>query len=158
MKKAFILALDNNKKILRQFVARMTEQELDRRIKDYWTIYEHVDHLVVCQKMYIGRIEQFMTEKNPVMKPYTPDDKPKAEGGAKSVKELIAEYCSLRDKQIKLVKKAKKEVWEKTGSHEEYEKYTFEILIRHMLVHDSYHMYRMEELWIMKEQYIKELK
>jgi uncharacterized damage-inducible protein DinB len=156
MKKAFITALENNKKILKQFIEQMTEEEINRRIRDYWTIYEHIDHLVVCQKMLLGRIEQFLKEDNPVMKPYNPEDKPKT--SKESVEELIYEFCELRDKQIKLIKKAKKTVWEKVGSHKEYSKYSFEILIRHTLLHDSWHMLRMEELWIMKEEFIKELK
>jgi hypothetical protein len=155
MKKAFIFGLDNNKKILTQFIERMTEQEINRRIKDYWTIFEHIDHLVVTQKMLLGRIEQFIKEDNPIMKPYNPDDKPKT--GKASVEDLLKEFCEYRDKQITLIKKAKKSVWDKIGTHEEYSKYSFEILIRHTLIHDSYHLFRMEELWIEKEQYIKEL-
>jgi len=156
MKKAYIIALAKNKKILQQFVKQMTEEEINRRIKDYWTIYEHIDHLVVCQKMLLGRLEQFLKEDTPVMKPYNPEDKPKA--GKASVEELIADFCEIRDKQIKLIKQAKKDVWAKVGKHEEYTKYSFEILIRHTLIHDSYHFFRMEELWIEKEEYIKELR
>jgi hypothetical protein len=156
MKKAFVIALQKNEKILKQFVERMTEEEINRRVKDYWTIYEHIDHLVFCQKMLLGRLEQFIEEENPVMKPYNPDDKPKT--GKASVEELIKEFCVYRDMQIKLIKKAKKDIWNKVGEHSEYSKYTFEILIRHTLLHDSWHMLRMEELWIMKEEFIKELK
>ncbi len=156
MKKAFIVALENNKDLLAQFVERMTEKEINRRIRDYWTIYEHIDHLVLIQKMLLGRIDQFLKEDDPVMKPYTPDDKPKA--GKASVKDLINEFCEIRDRQIKLIKSAKKNVWEKTGSHKEYSRYSFEILLRHIVFHDTYHFYRMEELWIEKEEYIKELK
>jgi protein-S-isoprenylcysteine O-methyltransferase Ste14 len=156
MKKAFIVALENNKKILTCFVERMAEEEIDRRIKDYWTIYEHIDHLVSTQRMLFGRIEQFIKEESPVMKPYTPDNKPNA--GEASVKELINMFYDIRDKQIKLIKKAKQKVWRKIGGHAEYSKYSFEILIRQMIFHDTYHFYRMEELWIEKEEYIKELK
>jgi uncharacterized damage-inducible protein DinB len=158
MKKAFIIALENNKKIVKQFFEILTEQEIHRRIKDYWTIYEHMDHLVVCQKILLGRLEQFLIEENPIMKPFVPDDKPKIENKKKEAKELISEFCALRDKQVKLINGAKKNIWEKVGTHEEYEKYSFEILIRHILTHDSFHLFRMEELWIMKEEYVKELK
>jgi hypothetical protein len=156
MEKAFIVALENNKKILIQFVERMTEAEINRRIKDYWTIYEHVDHLVLTQVMLLGRIEQFIKEESPVMKPYTPDDKP--ETGKALTKDLVNEFCEIRDKQIKLIKGAKRNAWEKIGSHKEYTVYSFEILIRHIILHDAYHFFRMEELWIEKEEYIKELK
>lgn len=156
MKKAFIISLENNKAILKQFVERMAEQEINKRIKDYWTIYEHFDHLVVCQKLYLERLGYFINEEHPVMKPYTPEDKPNV--GKATIEELINEFCKCRDKQIRIIKNAKKDVWERTGSHLEYSKYSFEILIRHMIFHDSYHFYRMEELWIEKEELIEELK
>lgn len=158
MKKTFMVALENNKEMLDQFVERMKKEEVERRIKDYWTIYEHIDHLVETQKMLLGRIEQFLEEESPVMRPYTPADKPKLNSPKKTARELVAEFRDLRDRQIKRIRTARKEVWKKTGKHEEYDRYSFEILLRHMIFHDYYHMYRMEELWIEKEQYINELK
>jgi predicted transcriptional regulator YdeE len=38
-----------------------------------------------------------------------------------------------------IIKKAKRGVWQKEGVHPEYKKYSFEILLRHMLLHDSFH-------------------
>jgi hypothetical protein len=77
------------------------------------------------------------------------------EHGNHSVKELLAAYCELRNEQITLVKSADEKIWAKEGGHEEYKKYTFEMLIRHIILHDSFHLYRMEELWMKKERYIK---
>jgi hypothetical protein len=74
-----------------------------------------------------------------------------------SVKELLQKYCELRDEQIQLIKNTTKDIWKKEGVHEEYKKYTFEILVRHAILHDSFHMWRMEELWIENENLIKEL-
>jgi hypothetical protein len=158
MKKAFIVALENNKKILKQFVDNMTQEEINRRIKDYWTIYEHIDHLVETQISILGRIQSFINKEKPVIEPYIPDDHPVVKYPNKSASDLLSEFIELRDKQIKLIEKTKKSVWEKQGSHEEYNEYTFEILVRHIIIHDGYHMFRMEELWIMKDKYIKELK
>jgi uncharacterized damage-inducible protein DinB len=157
IKKELIIGLMNNKNILKQFVSIMTNEEIQRRIKDYWTIYEHLDHLVAAQKVLLGRIKQFMSEDNPAMKPYTPDDRPAVENANKSAGDLVNEFCKLRDIQIGLVKRAKQGVWGKEGRHEEYTKYSFEILLRHILLHDSFHMSRMEELWIKREEYIMEL-
>ena len=158
MKKAFIAGLENSAKVLKQFVETMTDDVIKRRIKDYWTIYDHIDHLVVCQKMLLERIEAFIKEESPVIEPYNPEEKPSEEASKRTARQLVNEFRKLRAKQIKLIKGAKKAVWLRKGSHEEYADYGFEILVRHILLHDSYHMYRMEELWIMKEHYIKELK
>jgi hypothetical protein len=158
LKNDLIIGLANNKNILKQFISSLKEDEIQRRIRDYWTIYEHVDHLVLTQKILLGRIQQFIVENQPViMKPYTPDEKVKVEDVNKSTKNLVNEFCKLRDIQIGLIRKAKRNVWSKEGKHEEYSKYSFEILLRHILLHDSFHMARIEELWIKKEQFIMEL-
>jgi uncharacterized damage-inducible protein DinB len=158
MKRTILRALESNKKILRQFVSAMSPEERARRIRDYWTIDDHIDHLVECQRLLLARIELFLREEAPVMVPYQPDEQAEESSGRKPVDERVAEFCELRDRQIRLVRKAGKSVWKKLGSHEEYSTYTFEILLRHIALHDSFHMYRMEELWLMKEEYIKELK
>lgn len=157
LKKDLITGLTNNKRILRQFVSAMQAEAIQRRIKDYWTIYEHLDHLVVTQRMLLGRIQQFLAEERPVMKPYVPEDKPEVENASKSATELVLEFEKLRDEQVALIKKANRTVWQKEGIHPEYRKYGFEILLRHVLLHDSFHMWRMEELWIEKEELIREL-
>ena len=157
LKKDLITGLTTNERILRQFVSVIEAEAIQRRIKDYWTIYEHLDHLVVTQKMLLGRIRQFLVEDRPAMKPYIPEDKPEVENASRSASELVGEFEKLRDEQVALIKKAKRGVWQKEGIHPEYKKYSFEILLRHMLLHDSFHMWRMEELWIEKEELIKEL-
>lgn len=158
LKNYFLIGLSNNKAILRQFVSVIGENDIHRRIKDFWTIYEHIDHLVLTQKILLGRIEQFIVEEYPIIKPYIPEDKPTVGDAKKSAKELVEEFIQLRNLQIGLIKKAKRSVWQKEGEHPEYSKYSFEILIRHILLHDSVHMWRIEELWIEKEELIQELK
>ena len=157
LKNDFVIGLSNNKNILKQLVLVINENDIHKRIKDFWTIYEHIDHLVVTQKMLLGRIQQFIVEDKPIMKPYIPEDKPTVENDKKSAKDLVEEFIKIRDLQIGIIKKAKRNVWHKEGIHPEYLKYSLEILIRHILLHDSFHMWRIEELWIEKEELIKEL-
>ena len=158
IKKDLINGLSNNKNILKQFISNMKQDEIQKRIKDYWTIYEHVDHLVVTQKMLLGRIQQFIVEDKPAMKPYIPEDTHEAENTPKSINDLVKEFVKLRDMQIALIKKATRRVWQKQGIHPEYKKYSFEILVRHMYLHDAFHMWRIEELWIENEELIQEMK
>ena len=155
IKNDFIKILDLNKNILCQFIESMTNIEINNRIKNYWTIYEHIEHLTFSQNILVGRIKQFLEEDNPKIKPFGAENR--TFGKKYSVKELLKKYCELRDEQIKLIKNANEDIWKKEGMHEEYKKYTFEILIRHVILHDSFHMWRMEELWIENEDLIKEL-
>jgi hypothetical protein len=158
IKKYLLSSLSNNKYILKQFVSQMSDEEIRKRILDYWTIYEHLDHLVLTQKILLGRIQQFIVEDNPIMKPYIPDEKAVVENNNKTAMDIVNEFIKLRDMQIALIRKANRNVWNKKGIHPEYKKYSFEILIRHVLLHDSFHMCRIEELWIENEDLIKELK
>jgi hypothetical protein len=151
-----IKIMELNKNILCQFIGNMDDMEINNRIKDYWTIYEHLEHLTMCQNILLHRIKQFIKEDNPVIKPYRPENG-ENNNEKYSVKGLLEKYCGLREEQILLIKDVNKDIWEKDGKHEEYKRYTFEILVRHIILHDSFHMYRMEELWIGKEEYIKPL-
>jgi hypothetical protein len=151
----FVKILDLNKNILCQFVERMTDTEINKRIKNYWTIYEHIEHLAFSQNILLGRIKQFIEEDRPVIKPFDAENRTFV--GKYSVKELLQRYCELRDEQIKLIKDAANDKWKNEGVHEEYKKYTCEILVRHAILHDSFHMWRMEELWIENDDLIKEL-
>jgi len=157
IEKELLTGLANNKRILRQLVSVAGDGAMRRRIKDYWTIYEHLDHLVVAQRMLLGRIRQFLEEERPVMRPYVPEAHPEVEGEDKSADELVDEFEALRDEEIRLIEGAGGEVWAKEAEHPEYRKYGFEILVRHILLHDGFHMWRMEELWIEREELIKEL-
>jgi hypothetical protein len=55
-----------------------------------------------------------------------------------------------------IIKNTTKDIWKKEGRHEEYKKYTFEILIRHSIFHNSFNMWWMDELWIENEDLLKE--
>jgi uncharacterized damage-inducible protein DinB len=156
-KKVLLRSLKDNKAILRQFLESMTEEEIHRKIKDYWTIYEHLEHLVETQQVILKRIELFIREAAPTLVPYTPDKAPEAKSSPPSTAQLLDQFDKWRDKQLDLVKNSKKETWKKSGTHPEYTRYSFEILLRHALVHDSFHMARIEQLWIMKEEFIMPL-
>ena len=146
-----------NISILRDFIAAIPDGELRRRRHaDYWTIHEHLNHLVITQLMLCRRIELFIKEDRPVIVPFVPDDKPKDESSAsKSVRELLDAFAKWREKQLQLLETCPAGVWARTAVHPEYHSYSFEILVRHILLHDSYHMNRIEELWLLKDEFLK---
>ncbi len=153
-----IEALEDNIEILFAFVGSMGNERIHERRKDkYWSVYQHIRHLSTSQAMLYGRLEQFVREENPAVLPFGPEDTSEAaEAEPRPISELMRSFELMRKKQIELIRKAGPEVWTKEAKHPEYEKYTFEILIRHILIHDSFHMYRMEELWILKDEFLGE--
>ncbi|UCF96684.1 MAG: DinB family protein [Spirochaetaceae bacterium] len=157
--KALIQGLKLGSGILEDFLAGIPEAALHRkRREDFWSLYEHVEHLAITQLMLYKRLERFVKEEHPEFVPYFPDEKEeKREKKIKPVAEILSSYRRWRDKQVQLIEKADSALWEKTATHPEYEQYGFKILVRHILLHDSFHLYRMEELWLSRDEYLTEL-
>jgi hypothetical protein len=150
-----INALEASKNILRDFIGRMTETEINCRVKNYWTVYEHLRRLAFAQNILLHRIKQFIAQENPVIKPSAPANMVAEKNYY--VSNLLELYYNSRNQQIAAIKNIDEKIFNKKGRRPEYKKYTLEILIRHILLHDAFHMYRMEELRIKKDELILDL-
>lgn len=144
--------------LLREFVSTIPENKLDLRRGDgFWTISEHVNHLAHVQPMLLDRFNRFMNEERPEFIPFTPcksEDESPASIGIDSALQQFEQY---RNKQLILLESAGIDIWQRTASHPEYDQYSFSILTRHVLMHDHWHMYRIEELWLTKDAYLTRL-
>ncbi len=154
-KDTYIVSLKNNVEILKDFLDSMSHDEIHYRVKNFWTIYQHVEHLADSQNVLLHRMNLFLREENPVIKPFSPNGKGSAT--VLPIDRHVEEFERLRNQQISLIENADEKVWDKSGEHPEFKKYNFDILIRHALLHDGFHMWRMEELWIKKDNLILEL-
>ena len=145
--------------ILEDFISEVPEEQLHRkRGEGFWSLYEHVEHLALTQLMLYKRLQRFVKEKRPEFVPYFPDEEEdRGEKKVKPVAEILSVYRRWRDKQVELIENADAALWEKTAIHPEYDRYGFKILVRHILLHDSFHLYRMEELWLARDEYLTEL-
>ena len=146
--------------ILSQFVETIPESRLDLRRGDgFWTVAEHVSHLAQVQPMLLKRFERFVTEEHPEFVPYLPDsgkDEPDTPPRM-SMTSALDQFACYRTSQLRLLKTADEITWKKTATHPEYEAYSLYILTRHVMMHDHWHMYRMEELWLTKDAYLTRL-
>ncbi|NQT24214.1 DinB family protein [candidate division KSB1 bacterium] len=155
-----IQSLSLNMDILRRFVSQIPEIKLHlRRGERFWTIYEHVHHLALVQPMLFRRIRQFVKEEHPVIHAFTPnpEEDKKQDAHLKPVHELLESFASWREKQVDLIQSCNEDVWKRVGEHPEYDQYPFETLILHILAHDGFHLYRMEELWLVKDGSLSKL-
>lgn len=150
-------ALRRTPAILSAFVRTIPGDKLDlRRGETFWTLAEHISHLARVQPMLLKRFEQFMNEEHPVFVPYIPGGVPEAPPPM-SVPDALAQFAQYRDRQLRLLEGAGSATWKRTGTHPEYEAYSLYILTRHALMHDYWHMYRMEELWLAKDAFLTAL-
>jgi uncharacterized damage-inducible protein DinB len=145
--------------ILKAFVTSIPESNLNERRGDgFWTIAEHVIHLADVQSMLLERIQRFIDEDLPEFVPYFPkDDEKDTRPENIEIDAALMAFQEVREKQIALLTKTDKTVWKKTATHPEYDQYSLYILVRHILMHDHWHMYRMEELWLTKDAYLTDV-
>jgi hypothetical protein len=129
--------------------ARLTE----RRREGAWTVAEHAIHLAEAQIRLTGRIQLILAEDNPEIVPYLPD--PKAPPvPTLTLTEALSVFAAERAKQVGILRPLPAAAWKRTARHREYEAYGLHILARHMLLHDHWHLYRMEELWLTREEFL----
>ncbi|SPF39253.1 DinB family protein [Syntrophobacter sp. SbD1] len=146
--------------ILSEFVKSIPEERIfSRRGEGFWTIAEHVSHLAEVQPMLLDRFQRFMDEDRPEFVPCIPED-----GGDEpvrtvysSVSDALDNFALCRNKEIDLLESARDIMWHKRATHPEYESYSLYILARHTLMHDFWHMYRIEELWLTRDAYLTKL-
>ncbi len=145
--------------ILSSFVDTIPDDKMNLRRGDgFWTIAEHVSHLATVQPMLLERIQRFMDEDQPRFVPFVPAEDeseslpPQLEAGP-----ALEQFSHSRNQQLALLEQADADAWQKQGSHPEYAQYSLYILARHILMHDHWHMYRMEELWLTGDAYLTKL-
>jgi len=147
--------------ILSELVKSIPEGKIHLRRGDgFWTVAEHLSHLAQVQPMLLDRFQRFMNEDHPEFIPYIPGSgKDKHDSPAiVSIDDALDLFAHYRNKELALLESADDITWQKTASHPEYESYSLHILTRHALLHDYWHMYRIEELWLTRDAYLTKLR
>ena len=145
--------------ILEAFVRTIPAKNLNRiRAEGCWSIAEHVSHLAQVQPMLLERILRFMREDEPEFIPYIPgEDDAEERPPVVEMPAAFEAFNQYREKQVALLETADDFTWQKAGRHPEYALYSLYILARHILMHDHWHMYRIEELWLTQDAYLTKL-
>ena len=143
--------------ILSAFVMALPEDKLNRRRgAGFWTVAERASHLVQVQAMLLERLQRFLDEDRPEFVPYILGDAEEEDKPPEmEMKAALAEFAQCRQQQLALLEKADDATWQKTAIHPEYDLYTLYILTRHILMHDHWHMYRMEQFWLTKDEFLE---
>jgi hypothetical protein len=143
------------KNLLNEIPPEMVELQ---RLEGAWTITEHMAHLAEIQPVMLHRLELFKKEKNPLIKPFNPVNSDLTDWKARPIEKIFESYQVNRKKQISFISEESDEYFQRQANHPEYSSYSPDILLRHMLMHDHWHMYRMEDLWLAREGFVSELK
>ena len=141
--------------IIGEYVLQIPEERrILRRGEDggTWTIEEHLFHLADVQPMLLGRMRKILSEENPVIEPYFPENG-NGDSRWKSIDEALESFRSLRREQCLLIGSASEEDLLREAVHGEYERYTIPLILSHMIFHEYWHMYRIEEIWLTRDGY-----
>lgn len=129
-----------------------------RRIPGKWSIHEHACHIATGdQAGFIDRFKQFVNEQKPRIKPLSGESYPSDYLIKMNLSEALDIFFEKRKELVDLVNSADKSIWAKEAEHPEYQIFTPYIMLRHRLMHDHFHMYRIEELWLTNEEYLKKI-
>lgn len=142
--------------LLRAMLSGIPNSKLKEPLKPgKWTIHEHVCHLSQAEKMIGERFEKFHDDPAPEFHPYLPGT---TEPDDQLIKlDMQRELDVLESARSELVSRLQSfdpAVWSKKAVHDEYYDYDPLILLRHTLMHDHFHMYRIEELWLTKPEFL----
>lgn len=71
----------------------------------------------------------------------------------KSLDDAFIEYKVERKNQIDLFNNLTDVDFCNEASHGEYIRYNIPIIMNHMIYHEYWHMYRIEDIWLTKDEY-----
>ncbi len=134
-------------------VREMRDEWLKRRPHpDRWSVHEHACHLAVVHPLFQGRLEQFVSEERPVIKPYDPAvDDPDDALIKMDLDEALDRFSRDRAELVAQLRGLDDAMWSRTADHKEYDHYDLFIMFRHLSLHDLFHAYRIEELVLRKD-------
>ena len=151
-----INGLNDSPTVLKNFVNDIPDDKFKiRKINNKWTIHEHICHLTQAEEMIYERFFAFQTMLNPSFSAYIP-------GITIETNSLInldidielINFKTRRNQTVELIRGFDADVWMRKANHEEYTEYGAYIFLRHVAMHDYFHMYRIEELWLTKNEFL----
>lgn len=130
---------------VRRLTAGLDEDSLaERTIPGKWSLKEIVCHLWRVQEVFEGRIEAMLTQANPSIVPYSPDqDSEFGEKLQSQAAELVEGFLAEREQLVTLLASLSASDWRRSGSHPEYPHYDVQFQVEYMTYHEAHHIYQM---------------
>jgi hypothetical protein len=149
--------LEKTPRILTELLSQIPAEVLKaRRIRNSWCIHEHACHVATGDRIgFIDRLHQFLDEECPVFVPLSGESFPPDYLMEMSLKSALDGFFEDRAEVIELARSLEPSLWAGEGRHPEYITFTPYIMLRHRLMHDYFHMHRIEELWLTREQCLR---
>ena len=143
-----LYALTETPRLLKELITEIDpELYKEKIITGKWTIHEHATHIAVGDIYgFQKRINDFKQEGKPIFKPLSGDNFDDNFFIKLDLKKTVYDFFEIRQRTIELAKKFDSNDWNKLAIHPEYKTYTPYIMLRHLLMHDHNHLYKIEDM------------
>ncbi len=137
--------LRDNMEEVRRLTAEPDEAALNKRtVPDKWSLKELIAHLYRVQQVFEQRIVAMLTEENPTVTVYDPDqDGEFQELLRRPAKDLIVALQSNRELLLAQLEMLDAAEWHRKGRHPEYSGYDVHFQVDYMVHHEAHHLYQM---------------
>jgi hypothetical protein len=150
---AILAALERAPSIVIPLVREVRPAILTRRPKPKkWSAHEHACHLATIHPVMSSRLDLMLTELKPRITPFFPSAED--EDGALlkvNLDEALDRFALDRKLLLRRLQGLSASDWQRTAEHGEYNRYSVFIMFRHLVMHDMFHAYRIEELLLKKD-------
>ena len=150
---ALIAALENAPRVIIPLIREVPPELLKRRPSPTkWSAHEHACHLSGTDGPFRARLDLILSTPAPFIKSIV--NSPEIESGALlsvDLDESLERYVRERASLVKRLKELSAEDWQRTAEHEAFSHYSVWIMFRHLLNHEMFHAYRIEELLLKKD-------
>jgi uncharacterized damage-inducible protein DinB len=117
-----------------------------------WSAHEHACHLADAQPIFLERLHLMLGQHHPTIRPYNPDREHSPDALlAVDLDEALGRFERERSRLVERVQRLQAAEWDRTAEHPEYSHYSIFIMLRHVVLHDMLHSYRIEECLLMRE-------
>tara|TARA_B110000971_G_C20024254_1_gene507962 strand:- start:156 stop:623 length:468 start_codon:yes stop_codon:yes gene_type:complete len=143
-----ISALIETPRLLKELISEIDSKIYKEKIiNGKWSIHEHATHIAVSDIYgFQKRLSDFKQKEKPIIEPLSGDNFEKNFFMELDLKKSLDDFFEIRQTTIELAKAFNKNDWNKLAIHTEYKTYTPYIMLRHLLMHDHNHLYKIEDM------------
>lgn len=133
--------------VLRSVLADVPPADLKRRpAPGRWSAHEHACHLSLMEPLWAARVERILSEDNPAIVSYEPDQDESRDRLLKmDLAEAVDAYDRTRHQLVAKLKKLTSDQWQRPAVNTAHARYSLFLMCRHAALHDGLHTYRIEE-------------
>jgi DinB superfamily len=130
---------------IQRMASGLDEESLaEHTVPGKWSLKEILCHVWRVQEVFEGRIEALLTQTNPAIVPYYPEQDSEFEEKLRSTAgELLEGFLAEREQLVTLLASLSAGDWRRSGTHPEYPHYDLHFQVEYMAYHEAHHIYQM---------------